>query len=163
METVLKLLPFVLPPLLGAVIGYVTNALAIRMLFRPLTERRFLGMRVPLTPGVIPRQRHQLAHSIARMVSTKLLTEEVLIARLHDPEFTRVLETSVGRFTADILDGVPGAEGAEGSDVFDGGYPRCRCRNSAGRSRVVFSDLRVFSMLCIDSRRRWPTVRLPCR
>ncbi len=115
METILKLLPFVLPPLLGAVIGYVTNALAIRMLFRPLTERRFLGMRVPLTPGIIPRQRHQLAHSIARMVSTKLLTEEVLIARLHDPEFTRVLETSVGRFTADILDGGVGAEGSDGT------------------------------------------------
>lgn len=117
METVLTLLPFVLPPLLGAVIGYVTNALAIRMLFRPLTERRFLGVRVPLTPGIIPRQRHQLAHSIARMVSTKLLTEDVLLARLHDPEFTAVLETSVGRFTADILDGAPDHEDPDDSQV----------------------------------------------
>jgi hypothetical protein len=107
-ETVVSLLPYVLPPLAGAVIGYVTNALAIRMLFRPLTEKRFLGIRVPLTPGIIPRQRHQLAHSIARMVSTKLLTEDVLLARVDDPRFGEALETSVGRFTSDILSGERG-------------------------------------------------------
>lgn len=101
----MRLLPFVLPPLLGAVIGYVTNALAIRMLFRPLEEKRVLGVRVPLTPGIIPRQRAQLAHSIARMVSTKLLTEDILLARLHEEEFAASLRTTVGRFTNDLLYG----------------------------------------------------------
>jgi uncharacterized membrane protein YheB (UPF0754 family) len=43
-----------LPPLLGAIIGYVTNALAIRMLFRPLREYRIGPFRVPFTPGIIP-------------------------------------------------------------------------------------------------------------
>ncbi|MCK4514025.1 MAG: DUF445 family protein, partial [Spirochaetaceae bacterium] len=54
----MRLLPYVLPPALGAVIGYVTNYVAIRMLFRPLTERRVFGVRVPFTPGIIPRQRY---------------------------------------------------------------------------------------------------------
>ncbi|MFW5783045.1 MAG: DUF445 domain-containing protein, partial [Spirochaetota bacterium] len=111
MDTVLDLVPYVVPPLVGAVIGYVTNALAIRMLFRPLTEKRVFGIRIPLTPGIIPRQRSQLAHSIARMVSTKLLTEDVLLSRLNDQAFGDVVVSSVGRFTSDILDGSPGESG----------------------------------------------------
>lgn len=105
MERVLALLPWVLPPLLGAVIGYITNALAIRMLFRPLTEKRILGIRIPLTPGIIPRRRYQLSESIARMVSTKLLTEEVLVSKIESPEFHDSLRRSVGNLTNDLLDG----------------------------------------------------------
>lgn len=101
----LTAVPYVLPPLLGALIGYVTNKLAIRMLFRPLTEKRVLGVRVPLTPGIIPRQRHELARSVARMVSTKLITEEVLLRRLGDPGFVAALEASVSRFTDEVLAG----------------------------------------------------------
>lgn len=117
---IVSLLPYVLPPLLGAVIGYVTNALAIRMLFRPLTEKRILGIRIPLTPGIIPRQREQLAHSIARMVSTKLLTEDLLLSRLHEPEFQEALEKSVGGFTSDVLDGARDLQGRPASDDVDG-------------------------------------------
>lgn len=58
-------LPFVLPPLVGAVIGGVTNDVAIRMLFRPY-EPLYLGKwRLPLTPGLIPRERHHIAEAIA--------------------------------------------------------------------------------------------------
>jgi uncharacterized membrane protein YheB (UPF0754 family) len=73
-----EVLPWVLPPVLGAVIGYVTNAIAIRMLFRPLTVKRVLGLPLPLTPGIIPKQRFQLAESIGQMVSRELLTEEAV-------------------------------------------------------------------------------------
>lgn len=83
------LLNLVLPVFLGALIGYVTNAIAIRMLFRPLTEYRIGPFRVPLTPGVIPRQRHMLARSIAQMVSRELLTEGAFRKRLEDPMFRR--------------------------------------------------------------------------
>ncbi|GAB4367563.1 MAG: DUF445 family protein [Spirochaetales bacterium] len=81
------LLTIALPILLGALIGYITNAIAIRMLFRPLTEYRIGPFRVPFTPGVIPRQRSQLSRSIARMVSKELLTEGALRRRLEDPGF----------------------------------------------------------------------------
>lgn len=96
---------YVLPPLLGAIIGYLTNALAIRMLFRPFNEIRVLGIRLPFTPGVIPRQRDRLAHSIARMVSSNLLTEEVLSEKVSSPEFRAGLQASIGRITGDILAG----------------------------------------------------------
>ena len=108
---VVRLLPYVLPPVLGAIIGYVTNYVAIRMLFRPLAEKRVFGIRIPFTPGIIPRQRYQLSQSIARMVSTKLLTEDAIRSKLAEPEFGENLKTSVSRFTGDFLDRLPGADG----------------------------------------------------
>ena len=69
-------LPYLLPPLLGAVIGYVTNYVAIRMLFRPLRAWRFLGLRIPLTPGIIPSKRGELARKMGEMVGAHLLTAD---------------------------------------------------------------------------------------
>ena len=69
-------LPYIIPPLLGGVIGYVTNYIAIRMLFRPLRAWRILGMRVPLTPGIIPAKRGELAIKMGEMVGDHLLTAD---------------------------------------------------------------------------------------
>ena len=92
MDTVLAVLPWILPPLLGAIIGYVTNRIAIKMLFRPLTPKRLFGVHIPLTPGVIPRNRYDLARTIARMVSEQLLSPQALNEQLDTPEFRRNLE-----------------------------------------------------------------------
>jgi len=62
------------PPLLGAFIGYLTNKIAIRMLFRPLKRWHVLGIRIPMTPGVIPAKRDELAKNIGEMVGSHLLT-----------------------------------------------------------------------------------------
>jgi uncharacterized membrane protein YheB (UPF0754 family) len=97
------LLPWVLPPLLGAIIGYVTNAIAIRMLFRPLTEIRVLGVRLPLTPGIIPKQRSQLAESIGEMVSRELLTEEAVRRQLATENFQIKLEQNIDSLLGDII------------------------------------------------------------
>jgi uncharacterized membrane protein YheB (UPF0754 family) len=77
-----RALLFIIPPVAGAIIGYVTNAIAIKMLFRPLREIRVFGIRVPFTPGILPRQRKRLAVSIGAMVERELLTAEVLRNRL---------------------------------------------------------------------------------
>ena len=65
--------PFLLPPLIGAFIGAVTNDIAIRMLFRPYSPWRVAGLRVPLTPGLIPRERHQIAGAIADTFTAHVL------------------------------------------------------------------------------------------
>ena len=96
MDAALAVLPWILPPLLGAIIGYVTNRIAIKMLFRPLTPKRFLGVRVPLTPGVIPRNRFDLARTIARMVSEQLLSPKALREQLDSPEFRDNLKGWIG-------------------------------------------------------------------
>ncbi|MDR1506906.1 MAG: DUF445 domain-containing protein [Treponema sp.] len=75
-------LSFIIAPLAGAVIGYVTNAVAVRMLFRPLTEITVAGIRLPFTPGILPRQRRRLADSIGAMVERELFTPEVISEHL---------------------------------------------------------------------------------
>ncbi|AGL00148.1 DUF445 family protein [Desulfoscipio gibsoniae] len=72
--------------LAGAVIGYITNWIAIRMLFRPLTEKRLLGLRVPFTPGVIPRGKGRLANAVGEAVGGMLLTDEKVVRHLLQPE-----------------------------------------------------------------------------
>jgi uncharacterized membrane protein YheB (UPF0754 family) len=73
---------FIIAPLGGAVIGYVTNAIAVKMLFRPLKEIRVAGLKLPFTPGILPRHRRRLADSIGVMVERELFTPQVLVERL---------------------------------------------------------------------------------
>ena len=98
-----EMAPWVLPPFLGAVIGYVTNKLAIKMLFRPLEEKRILGIKIPMTPGIIPKQRYVLADSIARMVSEKLITEETLRKQIESSQFQAGIRGNVASFTGKLL------------------------------------------------------------
>ncbi len=86
------ILNWVLPLVWGGLIGYLTNALAIRMLFRPLTRKYLFGIPVPLTPGIIPRRRGELARSIGRMVARDLLSTETLRERLDSEAFGRALQ-----------------------------------------------------------------------
>ena len=90
---------FIVPPLVGATIGYVTNAIAIKMLFRPLKEIRVLGIRLPFTPGILPRQRARLAQSIGGMVERELITAEIIRGRLsRDDVSERIGESIEGAY-----------------------------------------------------------------
>ncbi|MEN9247400.1 MAG: DUF445 family protein [Gloeomargarita sp. GMQP_bins_69] len=71
-------LNYVLPPVLGAVIGYFTNDMAIRMLFRPYRAWYIGRYRVPFTPGLIPSNQGRLAQRIADTITSSLLTPEEL-------------------------------------------------------------------------------------
>ena len=68
----------IIAPLLGGVIGYITNDLAIRMLFRPRKAVYIGKFHVPFTPGLIPSQQGRIAQSIGDVVSGQLLNEETL-------------------------------------------------------------------------------------
>jgi uncharacterized membrane protein YheB (UPF0754 family) len=96
-------LDWILPILVGGAIGYITNDIAIKMLFRPLKQLRLFGVKVPFTPGILPKNRHRLASSIGDTVSKELITEEVLKKRIEDPEFRRSVELVVESFTSSFL------------------------------------------------------------
>ena len=63
-------------PLIGAVIGYFTNYLAVKMLFRPRREIKIGSKTLPFTPGVIPKGKPRLARVIGRTVADTLVTGE---------------------------------------------------------------------------------------
>ena len=44
---------YIIGALIGAVIGYITNWLAIKMLFRPREAKYIFGMKLPFTPGLM--------------------------------------------------------------------------------------------------------------
>lgn len=87
MENILFIASWIAPPLLGAIIGYGTNRLAIKMLFRPLEPKRFLGRRIPFTPGIIPKSRDDLAASVGSIVAKDLLSPDALHKHLDNPDF----------------------------------------------------------------------------
>jgi uncharacterized membrane protein YheB (UPF0754 family) len=86
--------------LIGALIGAVTNHLAIKMLFRP-HEAKYIGSwRVPFTPGLIPKRRDELAVQLGRTVTNYLLTPDVFRTKLFTPD----MEKKVNAFLQNKLD-----------------------------------------------------------
>lgn len=72
---------------IGAVIGGVTNSLAIKMLFRPYRPIYLGRWRLPLTPGLIPKRRDELATQLGKTVMEHLLTPQSIRRKLADEGF----------------------------------------------------------------------------
>lgn len=62
-------------PIIGAVIGYGTNWIAIKMLFRPLKPVKIGNFTLPFTPDIIPKRKDKLAKAIGESVGNNLLTK----------------------------------------------------------------------------------------
>ncbi len=63
---------------ISGLIGYFTNFIAVKMLFRPRTEKHIFGKRIPFTPGIIPKNKPRLAKALGNAVGEQLLTGEDL-------------------------------------------------------------------------------------
>ena len=87
----MNIFAMILTPLVGAAIGYFTNMLAIAMLFRPHTEKRIGRLRIPFTPGLIPKERKRIAERVAITVSKNLLTPEALAKELASSDVSSVI------------------------------------------------------------------------
>ena len=85
-------------PAVGAVIGYITNDIAIRMLFRPHHAKYILGMRVPFTPGIIPKEKTRIAAAIGKAVSENLMNREVLEKSLLSDDMLAKMVDAIDEF-----------------------------------------------------------------
>lgn len=95
---------YVVGAIIGAVIGYLTNWLAIKMLFRPHEEKRIFGIKVPFTPGLIPKEQKRIAASVGNAVGEYLLTEETIINNLRSDKVQEHIRTSLKRKVNDICE-----------------------------------------------------------
>ncbi|AXV42050.1 DUF445 family protein [Staphylococcus warneri] len=68
----------------GAVIGGLTNVIAIKMLFHPFNPYYIFKIRVPFTPGLIPKRRDEIANKIGQVIEEHLLTEDLMRQKLND-------------------------------------------------------------------------------
>ncbi len=81
-------------PLLGGVIGYVTNYLAVRMIFRPIRPVNVLGFRVQ---GVIGRRQAELAASIGRVVGEHLIGHDDIVRGLQKVDLEGLIRGALDR------------------------------------------------------------------
>lgn len=77
-------LHYISGPAIGALIGYCTNYIAVKMLFHPYKEVKLFGLTLPFTPGVIPKNKPRLARAISRAVADVLLTKEDIAGLITD-------------------------------------------------------------------------------
>ena len=70
-------------PFIAAIIGWFTNFLAVKMLFRPKNPVK-IG---PFTiQGVFPKRQHVVAERLAQMVTSELLSIEEIAQKINDPK-----------------------------------------------------------------------------
>lgn len=69
----------VLLPVTGAFIGWLTNWMAVRLIFRPHRPLRVLGYTIQ---GVVPRRRYEIARLIGKVVEEELLPKKHLLGTL---------------------------------------------------------------------------------
>ena len=91
---------YIIAPLLGGVIGYITNDIAIRMLFRPHTAKYIFGIHIPFTPGIIPKEKGRIAEAVGGVISENLMNKEVLEKYLLSEDMTGKVRSAVEEFIA---------------------------------------------------------------
>ncbi len=89
-------------PILGAVIGLGTNYLAVKMLFRPLYPKKLFGIRLPFTPGIIPKRKAALAHAIGAAVGEQLFTAEDIEETFRNPKTRDTIIQEICRILEEI-------------------------------------------------------------
>jgi len=71
-------------PLAGAVVGAITNWLALQMIFRPMEPTRYLGL--VTYQGLFPRRQHEIARDYAHVSASEIVTARNLIGMLSEGE-----------------------------------------------------------------------------
>jgi uncharacterized membrane protein YheB (UPF0754 family) len=95
----MKTLLYLLIPIISALIGWLTNYIAVKMIFRPRREITIFGIKVI---GLIPKRKKDLAKSIATTVEKELISHKDIGALIQSPEFhaqtSKVLHSKIEEF-----------------------------------------------------------------
>ncbi|MCR6546831.1 DUF445 domain-containing protein [Dehalobacterium formicoaceticum] len=100
-------------PIIGALIGWITNVLAIKLIFRPYNP-----ITIPLIhytfQGVIPKRRDELAVSIGQVVGQEILSLDDVFDKIREEEVKEkitqsVSETIYSRLNERIPHFIPGS------------------------------------------------------
>jgi len=95
----MTLTAWLVPIVLGGVIGWGTNWLAVKMLFHP--RRRVFGLH-----GLLPKRQHELAASVGTVVGEELVRLDDLLAPLDQvdlaPHFAVLLDQAMAEKIAEL-------------------------------------------------------------
>lgn len=79
-------------PLIAAFIGWLTNFIAVKMLFRPRKKIRILFLEIQ---GIFPKRQSVLAEKIGKMVADELLSVEDIKEKMSHPENIAALTQNI--------------------------------------------------------------------
>lgn len=82
---------------IGAMIGWITNFIAIKMLFRPYKEINFIFFKIQ---GLLPKRRNEIGNSIAEVVNNELVSVKDIISKLSPED----IEKNIGLIVDRILE-----------------------------------------------------------
>ena len=155
------MLSWIIPPLLGGIIALSTNWLAIKMLFRPHTEKRIFGIKIPFTPGVIPKERIRLAKNLSGAITTHLLTEDTLAKELADPNIWPWPDITIGeileKLNIDLLNGKDILFAF--FDDFEQKYPALDAKLEDIVSQIVDASVSRFAAIFINKKKVYESIK----
>ncbi len=95
----MKILIYCLIPIIAGLIGWLTNFIAVKMIFRPRKEISILGVKVI---GLIPKRKAALAEKIAQTVEKELISHKDIRAIIQTEDFhaqmSSILRTKIEEF-----------------------------------------------------------------
>jgi uncharacterized membrane protein YheB (UPF0754 family) len=95
-------------PVLSALIGWFTNFLAIRMIFRPRKAVSCMGIRVQ---GLLPRRQEEIALQVSETIEEEFFSSEDILKSLEridlDKDIENFIDHIIDTDLPKILDGIP--------------------------------------------------------
>lgn len=85
---------FLVMILISGAIGWITNWVAIKMLFRPHKEINFGLFKIQ---GLIPKRRAEIGSGIANIIQNELISVKDVISNIDREEFSKRLDSSIDK------------------------------------------------------------------
>ena len=132
----------IIRPLIGAGIGYVTNWIAVKMMFRPLYPIKIGKFTLPFTPGIIPKNKDRIAKSIGNAINDELLTEDTIVETLLSDEIKNKIKENIDNSIKSQENNFHTFEDVVVSYIDKGNYDKIKKNIEDKLSEIVFENIK---------------------
>jgi len=87
-------------PIVSAFIGWITNWVAIKMLFHPREPKKFLGITIQ---GIFPKRQIQFAEKLGKLVSAEFLSFTDIEEKISSPDNLKKIMPMIDNHVDDFL------------------------------------------------------------
>lgn len=106
-DEILGYLPYLTIPLVSALVGWITNVLAIKMTFYPI---EYFGIKPFGWQGIIPSKARKMAETAVDLWTTKLLDIGVQFSKIKPKKVAEKMGPSIENLSKQIIDEVMDAK-----------------------------------------------------
>ena len=95
-------LPLLILPFIGALIGWMTNYVAVKMLFHP---RQPISLLFFTVQGVFPKRQKAFAHKLGSIVSTELFSVDEVTSKLKEKARSPEVRETISKYIQQVITG----------------------------------------------------------